>query len=320
MPSSISSSSFSTSSFTCFSATSPSNLQRFLQCVTPRVPSQILPKSCFNDLNPLWQPLGKEKVEYFTLQDLWDCYYEWSAYGAGTPVMLEDGETVTQYYVPYLSAMQIYCNKSVAASRNRREDSDGVEFESDSWSEDSSSDNLSRSLSNNSSKSWEDAVSEDSCCDQEGSWLRDNKLGYLYLQYTEMASPYSRVPLAEKIDELARTHPALLTLKSVDLSPASWMAVSWFLAYCAMECDEMEIGNDLCCSNEGENCKKQKNDHVSLLPFGLATYKMQGDVWLNTDPYDNESISCLYSAADSWLKQLNVHHHDFNFFTLHSTM
>ncbi|WVZ14733.1 hypothetical protein V8G54_012299 [Vigna mungo] len=123
--------------------------------------------------------------------------------------MLEDGETVTQYYVPYLSAIQIYSNKSVAASR---------------------------------------------------------------------------------------------------------------LMNCAMECDEMEIGNDLCCSNEGENCKKQKSDHVSLLPFGLATYKMQGDVWLNTDPYDNESISCLYSAADSWLKQLNVHHHDFNFFTLHSTL
>jgi len=54
-------------------------------------------------------------------------------------------------------------------------------------------------LSNNSSKAWEDAVSEDSCCEQEGSWLRDNKLGYLYLQYTEMASPYSRVPLAEKV-------------------------------------------------------------------------------------------------------------------------
>ncbi|ESW24495.1 hypothetical protein PHAVU_004G135500 [Phaseolus vulgaris] len=339
--SSYSSSSYSTSSFTCFSATSPSNLQRFLQCVTPHVPSQTLPKSSFTDLNPLWQPLGKDKVEFFTLQDLWDRYYEWSAYGAGTPVTLEDGETVTQYYVPYLSAIQIYSNKSVAASRNRREDCDGVEFESDSWSEDSSSDNLSRSLSNNSSKAWEDAVSEDSCCEQEGSWLRDNKLGYLYLQYTEMASPYSRVPLAEKIDELARTHPALLTLKSVDLSPASWMAVSWypiytvpsrnnekeleacFLTYhtlsssfedCAMECD-------VCClKNQGENGKKQNSEHVSLLPFGLATYKMQGDVWLNTDPYDNESISCLYSAADSWLKQLNVHHHDFNFFTLHSTM
>ncbi|KAL2967619.1 hypothetical protein AAZX31_16G185900 [Glycine max] len=346
MPSSTtSSSSFTTSLFTCCSASSPSNLERFLQCVTPHVPSQTLPKSCFNDLNPLWQPLGKDTVEYFTLQDLWDCYYEWSAYGAGTPVMLEDGDTVTQYYVPYLSAIQIYTSKSVAASRNRREDSDGIEFESDSWSEDSGSDNLSRSLSNNSSKAWEDAVSEDSSCDQEGSWLRDNKLGYLYLQYTEMASPYSRVPLAEKIDKLAQSHPALLTLKSVDLSPASWMAVSWypiytvpcrntekdleacFLTYhtlsssfedCAMECDDIDIGNDLHCSIQGEKCKEKNSGHVSLLPFGLATYKMQGDIWLNPEPYDNEKVSYLYSAADSWLKQLNVHHHDFNFFTLHN--
>lgn len=30
-----------------------------------------------------------------------------------------------------------------------------------------------------------------------------------------------------QIPELARSHPALMTLKSVDLSPASWMAVSW---------------------------------------------------------------------------------------------
>lgn len=347
MPSSTtsSSSSFTTSSFTCCSAASPSNLERFLQCVTPHVPSQTLPKSCFNDVNPLWQPVGKDTIEYFTLQDLWDCYHEWSAYGAGTPVTLEDGDTVTQYYVPYLSAIQIYSNKSVAASRIRREDSDGVEFESDSWSEDSGSDKLSRSLSNNSSKGW-DAASEDSSSDQEGSWQRD-KHGYLYLQYTEMASPYSRVPLVEKIDELARRHPALMTLKSVDLSPASWMAVSWypiytvpsrknekdleacFLTYhtlsssfqdCTMECDDIDIGNDLYYSIQEEKCKKQKSEHVSLLPFGLATYKMQGEVWLSPDPYECERRSYLYNAADSWLKQLNVHHHDFNFFTIHSTL
>ncbi|KAJ1402681.1 hypothetical protein SESBI_27867, partial [Sesbania bispinosa] len=75
-------------------------------------------ENCFNDLNNLWQPLGNDKdtIEYFTLKDLWDCYYEWSAYGAGTPVMLESGDTVIHYYVPYLSAIQIYTNKSVAAS------------------------------------------------------------------------------------------------------------------------------------------------------------------------------------------------------------
>lgn len=45
MPSSTaSSSSFTTSLFTCCSASSPSNLERFLQCVTPHVPSQTLPK------------------------------------------------------------------------------------------------------------------------------------------------------------------------------------------------------------------------------------------------------------------------------------
>lgn len=74
-------------------------------------------QSCINDLNSLWQPLGKDTIECFTLKELWDCYNEWSAYGVGVPVMLENGDTVVHYYIPYLSAMQIYTNKSVAASR-----------------------------------------------------------------------------------------------------------------------------------------------------------------------------------------------------------
>lgn len=74
-------------------------------------------QSCLNDVNRLWQPLGKEKIEYFTLKDLWDCFNEWSAYGVGTPVTLESGDTVINYYVPYLSAIQLYTNKSVAASQ-----------------------------------------------------------------------------------------------------------------------------------------------------------------------------------------------------------
>lgn len=73
-----------------------------------------------------------------------------------------------------------------------------VEFESDSWSEDSGSDKLSRSLSNNSSRTW-DATSEDSSLEQDGSWPITNKLGHLYFQYFETASPYWRVPLTEKV-------------------------------------------------------------------------------------------------------------------------
>ncbi|KDO56014.1 hypothetical protein CISIN_1g019725mg [Citrus sinensis] len=208
-----------------------SNLENFIHCVTPNLPSRSHPpQSCIHELKSQCQPTDKEIVEYFTLGDLWNCYCEWSAYGAGTPVVLSNGEEISQYYVPYLSAIQIYTNKSLVASRNPREDSDVVELESDSWSDDSGSDKLSRSLSNNSSRTW-DGISEDSSVEQDGSWLMTNKLGHLYFQYFEMASPYWRVPLADKITELARNHPGLTTLKSVDLSPASWMAVAWYPIY-----------------------------------------------------------------------------------------
>lgn len=80
-----------------------------------------------------------------------------------------------------------------------------------------------------------------------------------------------------------------------------------------MENEEMDIEKDGDYS-KGEQCKKKESGNISLTPFGLATYKMQGDLWLNDDPNDNEKISYLFCAADSWLKQLNVHHHDFNFF------
>lgn len=337
-----------------------SNMESFLQCVTPAVPSRPcgskrdweFREGCFNDLNSSCQPPGKDTIEYFTLGDLWDCYDEWSAYGAGTPVLLNSGETVTQYYVPYLSAIQIYTNKSANTSRNQREETDVAEFECDSWSDDSGSDNLSRSLSNNSSRTW-DAVSEDSSIDQEGSSPTRDRLGCLYLQYIEMSSPYWRVPLMDKITELARNHPALMTLKSVDISPASWMAVAWypiyhipcrknekdlsacFLTYHTLSstfqdsvvqhADTTNTRNDTCCPetvgrNVGETSKEEMCGGISLPPFGLATYKLQGDLWLKQEPSVHEKINNLYSAAESWLKQLGVHHHDFNFFTFHSTM
>ncbi|XP_015883863.3 uncharacterized protein LOC107419626 isoform X2 [Ziziphus jujuba] len=338
---SSSSSSASNASAAAASLSDYSNLERFLQCVTPTVPSR----------NPPHTP-GKDRIEYFTLRDLWDCYGEWSAYGVGTPVLLNSGETVLQYYVPYLSAIQIYSNKSVVGSRSRREDSDIAEFESDSCSDDSGSDNLSRSLSNNSSRTW-DVVSEDSSFDQESSCPMRDRLGHLYLQYVEMSSPYWRIPLTDKITELAQHHPALTTLKSVDLSPASWMAVAWypiyhipsrksekdlstcFLTYhtlsscfqeCVVENDGRALHKDMCCCGSstdamiGEKLREDGSGRICLCPFGLATYKMQGDLWLKPETCDYAKIIDLYSAADSWLKQLSVHHHDFNFFTFHSAM
>lgn len=61
---------------------------------------------------------------------------------------------------------------------------------------------------------------------------------------------------------------------------------------------------------------KQKNVRgIPLAPFGAVTYKMQGNVWVSDkSSRDQDKLNSLGSVADSWLKQLRVQHHDFNFF------
>ncbi|GKV13876.1 hypothetical protein SLEP1_g24838 [Rubroshorea leprosula] len=321
------------------------NLNRFLDSVSPNPPSQHLRKSCVHDPNSLWEPLSKDVVEYYNLGDLWNCYEEWSAYGVGTNVVLDNGDRVTQYYVPYLSAIQIYTNKFVAASRIPRQDNDAVEFESDSWSDDSMSDKLSRSLSNNSSRTW-DATSDDSNSYQDGLWPLKDKFGYRYLQYFEMSSPYWRVPLVDKITELSQHYPKLMALRSVDLAPASWMAVAWypiyhipskqnekdlsacFLTYHTLSSSFLDSDIEYSNNNSREESSyskevKEKETSavkISLSPFGLATYKMQGDLWAKTGTFEHENMENLNSAASSWLKQLEIEHHDFNFFKFHTAV
>lgn len=131
-----------------------------------------------------------------------------------------------------------------------REESDSVsetrESFSDSCSDESESEKLWR---------WDGCSSEEGMCEQDSLclWHQNERLGNLYLQYFERSSPYGRVPLTDKvtlcynsilyscfsflywnywsfgsqISSLAQRHPGLMSLRSVDLSPASWMAVAW---------------------------------------------------------------------------------------------
>lgn len=73
---------------------------------------------------------------------------------------------------------------------------------------------------------------------------------------------------------------------------------------------------DLESGSEGaEKRKRTQGEGISLSPFGLATYKMQGGVWVSHNSgRDQERLASLLSVADSWLRQLKVHHHDFNYF------
>lgn len=308
-----------------------SNLQCFLSRTTPVVPSQLLPKACFRDLNRLWHPWDSETIEYFTLRDLWSCYDEWSAYGAGVPVSVSDHpeSTLIQYYVPYLSAIQIYTSTSFFTNpRYFKEDAETSDPEmrefSDSCSFASESDRLWRS---------ETGSSEHDCCfDQDGAWHFNDRLGHLQFQYFERSAPYGRIPLVDKINKMAEGFPGLMTLKSVDLSPASWMAVAWypiyhipkgktvkdlstsFLTYHTLSSSFQDI-NDQEETGATDMGLKETAD-TALYPFGLATYKMRGNLWVAGDnSRDQHRMLSLLSAADSWLRQLGVQHHDFSYFT-----
>jgi len=61
--------------------------------------------------------------------------------------------------------------------------------------------------------------------------------------------------------------------------------------------------------------KRKEGEGIPLPAFGLATYKMQGNVWVSgKGGQDQEKLASLCGVADSWLKQLRVEHHDFNYF------
>ncbi|XP_020112485.1 uncharacterized protein LOC109727038 isoform X1 [Ananas comosus] len=300
-----------------------SNLESFLACVTPSVSTYSLPKACFRDTSSLWESEGKELIECFNLEDLWELYAECSAYGLGVPIVLNNGETAVQYFTPSLSAVQIYTNKSPTLSRYGPEES-----ETDSWSDDSTSERLSRS--------W-DAVSDDSAYDLDSSLPPRER--HLYFEFSEHLPPYSRVPFMGKVHELARDHPGLTTFKSVELSPASWMSIAWYPIYaipghgnskdldtCFLTYHNLSsiLQDDAGCVAKGSTSRgglaylggseMNRNKRITLSPFGLATYKMQGDIWRNPGTSDAQRITALRNAADSWLTQLGAVHPDFNFF------
>lgn len=95
--------------------------------------------------------------------------------------------------------MQVGC----VLSRNGRELDGTVEMDGESASDDGGSGQLSRSLSKDSSNTW-DSVSEDSSLDQRGSWSYSDRFGDIYLEYFETSSMNWRMPFSNKV--LANTH------------------------------------------------------------------------------------------------------------------
>ncbi|XP_076938357.1 uncharacterized protein LOC143606483 [Bidens hawaiensis] len=297
------------------------NLERFLESVTPSVAAQYPSKRAMGG----WRS-SDDYQPYFVLGDLWEAFKEWSAYGAGVPLILNDSDSVVQYYVPYLSGIQLYMDplKASAKSRQHTEDSDVDSFR-DSSSDVSSDFDIPKSeitqrldqLSLNYQNAFQEGFSSD-----EGESARPQSC--LTFEYLERNQPWGREPLTDKILDLARCFPELKSVKSCDLLASSWLSVAWYPIYripmgptlkdldaCFLTFHSLHTPITV---NQGEHAPAVTHPvpRILLPVFGLASYKLKAPLWINNE---GPLLTELLQAADNWLASLQVNHPDFLFFS-----
>ncbi|XP_039829210.1 uncharacterized protein LOC120690578 isoform X2 [Panicum virgatum] len=292
------------------------NLERFLTSTTPSVPAQYLPKT---SLRLRRSGDAMDSRPYFCLGDLWESFREWSAYGVGVPLVLNGRNSVIQYYVPYLSAIQLYADPSRPASRN---------------SSDSSSENDVDRLRVS-------AVEATHRLENGGLQSDDGETNasssFPMFEYLEKDSPYGREPLTDKVSTLADRFPALKTFKSCDLLPSSWMSVAWYPIYriptgptlkdldacfltfhcLATPCKDCDPSTPACPGFGGINRCTNATGKLSLPIFGLAPYKFRASIWASDGTQERERVTLLMQEADSWLRRIRVDHPDFRWFASH---
>ncbi|KAJ6351694.1 hypothetical protein OIU78_007571 [Salix suchowensis] len=336
------------------SDTNSTNLDRFLEYTTPVVPAQFLPKTSIGG----WRTRGLQHHQnlYFVLGDLWESFKEWSAYGAGVPLLLNGSETVVQYYVPYLSGIQLYIDPLRSSQGLRRPGEESDTESSRETSSDGSSDyGAERVASNGVWEPWSQLnVTDANIQSLNRLSLRNqpfrgsssdeceisNPLGRLIFEYMEYASPFTRQPLADQISVLASHFPGLKTLNSCDLSPSSWISVAWYPIYripmgptlqnldaCFLTYHSLSTpvqsqnteGKQRHSSTAREFHHADMSLKLPLPTFGLASYKFKVTFWNPNGVYECQKAGSLVKAADNWLRRLEVNHPDYRFFVSHNT-
>ncbi|KAK8692675.1 hypothetical protein V6N13_070282 [Hibiscus sabdariffa] len=276
-----------------------SNLERFLESTTPSVPAQYFSKTTMRG----WRTCAVEFQPYFTLGDLWESFKEWSAYGAGVPLVLDGNDGVVQYYVPYLSGIQLYGES--AKPRLAGEESEN-DYYRDSSSDGSSDYEIWKGLK----------LSREQC--SRYSLTNEIPFGMHNLSILDLSSKY----------------PGLNTLRSCDLLPISWISVAWYPIYRIPTGSTLKnldacflTYHSLCTPMEGNGSDQTPfvvypNDangvpKISLPVFGMASYKLKGSMWTQNSLSESQYVNSLMQAAENWLKLLQVFHPDFQFFASH---
>ncbi|KAJ8547397.1 hypothetical protein K7X08_010983 [Anisodus acutangulus] len=324
------------------------NLDRLMESVTPFVPAQHS-----SEVNVRCRRSGEaESNLYYCLGDLWESFSEWSVYGVGVPILLNGKDSIIQYYVPFLSGIQLYVDPSKPSTRLKRPGEEGdadssretssggsSDCEVERWSK-SSSDGLrnQHSLVNLNAQRLNRLSLKDKAVTVSSSDEAEN-LGQLMFEYLEHEQPHHRRPLADKVAALASQFPELKKCRSCDLLPSSWISVAWYPIYripmgpTLRDLDASFLTFHSLSTQTRSSSTVQPRYHgvtgrevlgnvnacsrISLPVFGLAAYKLKSSILSPCGPHESEQENSLLQSADTWLRHLHVILPDYQFFRLH---
>uniref|UniRef100_A0A2P2K3X8 Uncharacterized protein n=1 Tax=Rhizophora mucronata TaxID=61149 RepID=A0A2P2K3X8_RHIMU len=188
------------------------NLDRVVESVTPSVPVQYFTETRIQGVGTREDNLRP----FFCLGDLWESFNEWSAYGVGVPLSLNEIDSVNQYYVPSLSGIQLYADP--LRLRMHGEDSDAEPLRETS-SAGSSDWDVEKPVKDEivGTRGQHDLVKLNSqrmhgltLTDKpaNSSYSDENEIcsssGLLVFEYLEQEQPYFRDPLYEKASPFQR--------------------------------------------------------------------------------------------------------------------
>ncbi|KVH99819.1 Protein of unknown function DUF789 [Cynara cardunculus var. scolymus] len=308
------------------------NLDRFMKHTIPIVTAQHFPKS----MTKGWKDHERDQP-YFVLGDLWESFREWSAYGAGVPLILNESDYVVQYYAPFLSAIQLYVDPSAPVMNVRRA---GDGSDSDSSRANSSDGSYEAGAGGHEPENTVHSVAQsfNKFVLDEGE--TGNPKGIPVYEYFEHDLPFQRAPLADQASqdsvlELASKFPALRTYRSCDLTQLSWFSVAWYPIYripvgpslqnvdsCFLTFHSLSTplrGTDGDSSLIGGSRIREVRDGrmaccLALPTFGMAVYKFKSSDWIGGAVHGIEKVNSMMHSTDNWLRRLGVYHPDFMFF------
>jgi len=223
----------------------------------------------------------------YALSELWDAFAEPSAFGAEVPLALQEGEDVSQYYVPFLSGVQLFARaegggttlvyeffeKASPYSRAALRETIETILEEREDLRNLTSDDLAPN-------SWMSVAWYPIYRIPQGTMLHDVQgcfLTYHALYAGKLRDGDIACPLPPRMSKVQEEFIAERVIRARERAP------------------------------EGALVRV-------LRPFGLSMYKMQGDVWAANESV-TEWMNALMDGAYSWLRLRKTVHPDYEFFS-----